>query len=281
MARIRTIKPEFWCDEKLSPLSAIDRLVFLGLISMADDYGRVHDNVKIIDAFVFPNTSDTVRESLANLSRIIRIKRGISSSGMPIIEIVNWDKHQRVDKPQPKLALPPIKEESQEKAVKPRKKRIPESFANDSRTSSELVAPLTTDPDLRPPTPTTDHGPSISSEPAIANSDPKPEDCKFPVFPTSGNQKTWVATNDQLSDWASCYPGVDIALEHRRAHAWVMAKLDRRKTAKGMAAFLVGWFSRQQDSGGSSVKARGSPQTFAQMRVSNTKSAIERFAANG
>lgn len=159
MARIRTVKPEFWCDEKLSPLSAIDRLVFLGLISMADDYGRVHDNVKIIDAFVFPNTSDTVRESLANLSRIVRIKRGISSSGMPIIEIVNWDKHQRVDKPQPKLALPPIMEEQQEKPVKPRKKRIPESFANESRTGSELVAPLTTDPDpdLRPPTNEREH----------------------------------------------------------------------------------------------------------------------------
>lgn len=43
MARIRTIKPEFWSDEKLSPLAPIDRLTFLGLISMADDYGRVHD----------------------------------------------------------------------------------------------------------------------------------------------------------------------------------------------------------------------------------------------
>jgi len=122
MARIRTIKPEFWCDEKLSPLNAIDRLTFLGLISMADDYGRVHDNMKVIDAFVFPNSDESVRESVANLSRINRIRRGISSSGMAIIEIVNWERHQKVDKPQPKLALPAIRD----------------PLANRSRTGQEL-----------------------------------------------------------------------------------------------------------------------------------------------
>jgi len=153
MARIRTIKPEFWCDEKLSPISAIDRLVFLGLISMSDDYGRVHDNVKIIDAFIFPNTDDCVRESLANLSRIGRIRRGISSSGMAIIEIVNWDRHQKVDKPQPKLALPSIAEKKHENLVNTGENIVRESIENDSRTARELVAPHTTDPDpdLLPP----------------------------------------------------------------------------------------------------------------------------------
>lgn len=152
MARIRTIKPEFWADEKLSHLSAVDRLVFLGLISMADDYGRLHDNVKIIDAFVFPNTDDTVRESLANLSRMNRIRRGKSSQGMPVIEIVNWEKHQKVDKPQPKLALPAIATKTNENAGQ---NVIREPFANDSRTGSELVAPHTTDQDQdqRPTTP--------------------------------------------------------------------------------------------------------------------------------
>lgn len=141
MARIRTIKPEFWSDEKLSPLSPIDRLTFLGLISLADDYGRVQDNTKILDAFIFPNTDDTVRESVANLSRISRIRRGNSSNGMKIIEIVNWDRHQRVDKPQPKLALPSIAEQTNENIGE---NAIPESFANSSGIIRELVAPLTT-----------------------------------------------------------------------------------------------------------------------------------------
>ncbi len=141
MPRIRTIKPEFWLDEKLSLMSAIDRLTFLGLISMADDYGRVHDNAKIIDAFVFPNSDDSVRESLANLSRISRIRRGNSSSGMPVIEIVNWARHQKVDKPQPKLALPPICQRQLKTWGKPLSRIVRESFANCSRIGRSSYLP--------------------------------------------------------------------------------------------------------------------------------------------
>lgn len=146
MARIRTIKPEFWSDEKLSALEPVDRLVFLGLISLADDYGRVHDLEKVIDAFIFPNTSHSVRESLANLSRMVRIRRGKAPSGKPILEIVNWSRHQRVDKPQPKMALPQIDiatNENVDVAL------IRESVTNDSGMVRELIAPRPTTTDLR------------------------------------------------------------------------------------------------------------------------------------
>jgi hypothetical protein len=98
MPRIRTIKPEFWGDEKLAPMEPITRLVFLGLISMADDAGRLLDSVKQIDAMLFPLTEDSARESLAILSRTGRIQRGTTASGQRVIQIVNW-RHQRVDHP--------------------------------------------------------------------------------------------------------------------------------------------------------------------------------------
>ena len=142
MPRIRTIKPEFWSDEKLSELVAIDRLVFLGLIGMADDYGRLHDNLKVIDAFVFPNSSETVRESVANLSRIGRIRRGKASNGKAVIEIVNWAKHQRVDKPQNHLALPPIATCTTVTNENIGFDPIPELFANHSGMIPEKVATL-------------------------------------------------------------------------------------------------------------------------------------------
>jgi hypothetical protein len=147
MTRIRTIKPEFWHDEKLAPMSPIDRLVFLGLISMADDYGRVHANIKVIDAFVFPETADTVRESVANLSRIGRIEIGSSASGMRVLQIINWERHQKVDKPQPQKALPQICQKTIENLDHI---EVLERFSNDSRIAREKVAPLTSD--LRPTT---------------------------------------------------------------------------------------------------------------------------------
>jgi hypothetical protein len=107
MARIRTIKPEFWQDEKLAPLSPIARLVFLGLISMADDAGRVVDNVKSIDGFVFPHTNDTSREALDTLARLSRIQRYQAQSGQRLIQILNWTRHQKVDKPSKHLLPPP------------------------------------------------------------------------------------------------------------------------------------------------------------------------------
>lgn len=99
MARIRTIKPEFWADEKLSPLSPLTRLTFLGLISMADDAGRLLDNTKQIDAFVFPNTNHSTKDALEELARLGRIIRGKTESGQPVIEIAKWQEHQRVTHP--------------------------------------------------------------------------------------------------------------------------------------------------------------------------------------
>src|SRR5437016_5694377 len=107
VARIRTIKPEFWGDEKLAPMDPLTRLVFLGLISMADDAGRVLDSVKLIDGFLFAHTDDSSRESLAKLHGAGRIRRGRTASGQRIIELVGW-KHQKVDHPNLRAALPPI-----------------------------------------------------------------------------------------------------------------------------------------------------------------------------
>ena len=99
MARIRSLKPEFWSDEKLGPLRPIDRLVFLGLVSNADDAGRLIDNVKMIDAVVFPLTSDTSKKSLDTLARLSRVIRYKDASGQSYIQVRNWDRHQKVDHP--------------------------------------------------------------------------------------------------------------------------------------------------------------------------------------
>lgn len=107
MARIRSIKPEFWQDEKLAPLDATTRLVFLGLVGMADDAGRILDNVKIIDAFIFPETEESCRASLDTLATLGRIKRGLTASGQRVIQVVNW-RHQRIDRPNFAGALPQI-----------------------------------------------------------------------------------------------------------------------------------------------------------------------------
>lgn len=50
----RIIKRGFWTDEKISKLSIEARLVYIGLWSMADDFGVVRGNPALLKTMVFP-----------------------------------------------------------------------------------------------------------------------------------------------------------------------------------------------------------------------------------
>lgn len=154
MPRIRTVKPEFWGDEKLAPMTPIDRLVFLGLVGMADDTGRLLDSVKVVDAFVFPYTEDTSGPSLESLASAGRIIRGITASGQRVIQITNWSKHQKVDHPNLKSCLPEIVAPQEHSVIR-------EEVARDSRA---VRAPTY---DLRPVPTTNDRRPSSDLPPAV------------------------------------------------------------------------------------------------------------------
>mgnify|MGYP003483570330 FL=1 len=54
MARIRTIKPEFWVDEKLAKLPVYARLLFIGTWNFADDNGVLLANPVLMKSHIFP-----------------------------------------------------------------------------------------------------------------------------------------------------------------------------------------------------------------------------------
>ena len=103
MARIRTIKPEFWSDENLSECSLSARLLFIGLISHADDEGRLEYSPTRIRMQVFPCGSATgkqITEWLQQLTEhsLIEVYE-IDSKGY--IGIPGFAKHQRINRPTP------------------------------------------------------------------------------------------------------------------------------------------------------------------------------------
>ena len=67
MARIRTIKPEFWTDEKLTECSVSARLLFIGLLNFADDNGNLVHSEKRIKMQIFPADSFDVGPLLQEL----------------------------------------------------------------------------------------------------------------------------------------------------------------------------------------------------------------------
>lgn len=97
MARIRSVKPEFWIDEKVVDMGPITRLLFIGLWNFADDQGYIDDKPRRIKMQVFPGDDFDVEPLLDELVAAGLLVRYDSPVG-PVLHVRNWDKHQKVDR---------------------------------------------------------------------------------------------------------------------------------------------------------------------------------------
>lgn len=138
--RIRSIKPEFWRSDDITALSVEDRLLFIGLWSYVDDNGVGADKLAAIAADLFagdierdaPETFARVSRGLQNLSEAGRIVR-YTVDGKQYLAVVNWDKHQRIDKPNKARYPAPTCDNAQ----------FRDNLARASRESRETPAPGT------------------------------------------------------------------------------------------------------------------------------------------
>ncbi|MCX8018778.1 MAG: hypothetical protein N2690_12910, partial [Rhodocyclaceae bacterium] len=56
-------------------------------------------------------------------------------------------------------------------------------------------------------------------------------------------------TAEQAEEWSSAYPAVDVPQQLRQMRQWLLANPRRRKTRRGILAFVVSWLAREQDRG--------------------------------
>lgn len=105
MARIRTIKPEFWRNEQLAGVSAEACLLAVGLLNHCDDEGYFNANPKLVEADVFPlrelscNTTVLIQE----LVSIGYINVFSGSDGKTYGHIVSFERHQVINKKKPSI----------------------------------------------------------------------------------------------------------------------------------------------------------------------------------
>lgn len=100
MARIRSIKPEYWTAEQVMELSLSARLLFIGLWNFCDDAGIHPAKVKTLKAEVFPSddlTSTDIRRMIDEC-----IIQGLvveyESEGEMYWQVTGWH-HQKIDRP--------------------------------------------------------------------------------------------------------------------------------------------------------------------------------------
>lgn len=120
MSRIRTIKPEFWKDETIGSLSLEARLVFIGCWNLADDEGLLKLSPHYIRSEIFAYddiTLDQVKKILGELTERSLIFPYQDRKSQSYGWIVNFRKHQRIDKPQgPKNPVPCLQNPEVKKA---------------------------------------------------------------------------------------------------------------------------------------------------------------------
>lgn len=64
------------------------------------------------------------------------------------------------------------------------------------------------------------------------------------------NDKTfYLISQEQVDDWHSLYPAVDIMQELRKMKGWLYANPAKRKTKRGILRFVNSWLAREQDKG--------------------------------
>jgi hypothetical protein len=101
VARIRSVKPEFWDDQELAEQVSRDaRLLYIGLWNLADEHGRLRGDSRFIRGRVFPYDDDLeiddVTMLIAELVLAGKVLPYRTDSGIYLF-LPNLGKHQRLE----------------------------------------------------------------------------------------------------------------------------------------------------------------------------------------
>ena len=105
MARIRTIKPDFFLDEGVAELPMEARLGFIGLWTQADKEGKLENRPKMLKAVIFPYDRVDFEKALLKLSEAGLITL-YAVEGKNYIKIKGFEKHQRPHHSEPESIIP-------------------------------------------------------------------------------------------------------------------------------------------------------------------------------
>lgn len=108
MARIRTIKPEFWTSEQVTDCSLVARLMFIGMLNFCDDHGVHPASIKRLKMEIFPSdqlSNDAIHAMIDELVRA-ELLYSYQVDGKGYWQVTGWARHQKIEKPTYRHPLP-------------------------------------------------------------------------------------------------------------------------------------------------------------------------------
>lgn len=117
MARIRSVKPEYWADQELAEKVSRDaRLAYIGLWNMADEWARLRGDARHVKGQLFPYDDDLTPEAVDDLIGELvaagKVVRYVANGGTYLF-LPTLHKHQRLepDRVPSRLPSPPDPDE--------------------------------------------------------------------------------------------------------------------------------------------------------------------------
>lgn len=239
MARIRTIKPDFFTSLTIADLPLSARLTFIGLWCYVDDNGVGVDEARLIRAAVWPldespDILQRTREDLRRLQEALLVTR-YTASGRPFLAIRSWSEHQKISHPgKPRFPRPDQADSPNDTPPQQRKYVSPEDCQS-------LPEPLRIAPEILAPEQGT--GNRDIGKRADAPSEPKPA-AKTPKRSTGAPDH--IAVTDDMRAWAARK-----GLDNKRIDTETERFLDHHRakgsTFKDWIAAWRTWMSRSVD----------------------------------
>jgi len=142
MARKRMIDPGLWTDTGFMALCPRGRLLWIGLVSQADDEGRGHGAAVSLKAAIFPGDADVSAADVDELRRSVAATMRVTFyavDGHEYYQLTKWASHQSINHAS-KSTIPPM-----EGALQEDSRRTPVVLREGSRKAppNELTNELT------------------------------------------------------------------------------------------------------------------------------------------
>lgn len=217
MARIRTIKPEFFTSEDIVSRSALARILYIGLWCEADREGRMEWKPKTFKLRYLPGDAcdvELLAQELIDAKMLILYE----VAGILYAEIPSFTKHQVINNRESESTIPArVKDAPGTRAARVKAEGKEGRKGKEGSVDDDDAHP---DPAPLP----------VALIPLIDGTD-------FEVYAS------------KAEEWRIAYPAVDVPQKLLAIRQWCIANPSRRKTRRGAETFIVTWLSKEQDSG--------------------------------
>jgi hypothetical protein len=224
----RIIRESICTSDSVDKLSWFEEVLFYRLIVNCDDFGRFDGRAAVVKNRLFP-----LKENLT-LKTVENALHGLASAGLIALYVFEgkrflylptWGKYQTQRAKVSKFPSPDDGKQADEIICKQMRADVPVFENRESRIEFAI------------------RDAEDSAEPQAASTPPA---ISLPLNDGTG----YSVSVEQCQEWAGLYPAVDVIQQLRNMRGWLDANPAKRKTKRGINAFIVRWLAKEQDKGG-------------------------------